>query len=80
MDEIDNMYYELDELDEMRKLFSDRNTTSIRIAVNPEKMVIKEAQRSFTYLNIYDFNMDGGADEKLDLGEVIFCVYIIGRK
>jgi arsenite/tail-anchored protein-transporting ATPase len=55
MDEIDNMYYQLDE---MRAIFSDRNTTSIRIVVNPEKMVIKEAQRSFTYLNIYDFNVD----------------------
>jgi arsenite-transporting ATPase len=55
LDEIDNMYYQLDE---MKKIFSDRNTTSIRIVVNPEKMVIKEAQRSFTYLNIYDFNID----------------------
>ena len=55
LDEIDNMYYQLDE---MRKIFSDRDTTSIRIVVNPEKMVIKEAQRSFTYLNIYDFNVD----------------------
>lgn len=55
LDEIDNMYYQLDE---MKKVFSDKNTTSIRIVVNPEKMVIKEAQRSFTYLNIYDFNVD----------------------
>lgn len=55
LDEIDNMYYQLDE---MKKVFSDREVTSIRIVVNPEKMVIKEAQRSFTYLNIYDFNVD----------------------
>ncbi len=55
LDEIDNMYYQLDE---MKKIFSDRAVTSIRIVVNPEKMVIKEAQRSFTYLNIYDFNVD----------------------
>lgn len=55
LNEIDNIYYQLDE---MKKLFSDRNITSIRIVVNPEKMVIKEAQRSFTYLNIYDFNVD----------------------
>jgi arsenite/tail-anchored protein-transporting ATPase len=55
LDEIDNMYYQLDE---MKKIFSDRDTTSIRIVVNAEKMVIKEAQRSFTYLNIYDFNVD----------------------
>ena len=55
LDEIDNMYYQLDE---MKKVFSDRSVTSIRIVVNPEKMVIKEVQRSFTYLNIYDFNVD----------------------
>jgi arsenite-transporting ATPase len=55
LDEIDRMYYNLDE---MKKIFSDRETTSIRIVVNPEKMVVKEAQRSFTYLNIYDFNVD----------------------
>ena len=55
LDEIDKMYYELDE---MKRIFSDRDVTSIRIVVNPEKMVLKEAQRSFTYLNIYDFNVD----------------------
>ncbi|WP_366924635.1 ArsA family ATPase [Metallumcola ferriviriculae] len=55
LDEIDNMYYQLDE---MKQIFCDRDTTSVRIVVNPEKMVIKEAQRSFTYLNIYDFNVD----------------------
>ncbi len=55
LDEIDNIYYQLDG---MKKVFSDRSTTSIRIVINPEKMVIKEAQRSFTYLNIYDFNID----------------------
>lgn len=55
LSEIDNMYYQLDE---MKKIFSDRSITSIRIVINPEKMVIKEAQRSFTYLNIYDFNVD----------------------
>ena len=55
LDEIDRMYYDLDE---MKKVFSDREVTSIRIVVNPEKMVVKEAQRSFTYLNIYDFNVD----------------------
>lgn len=55
MDEIDKIY---NQLDEMRQILSDREITSIRIVVNPEKMVIKEAQRSFTYLNIYDFNVD----------------------
>lgn len=55
MGEIENIY---NQLDEMRGILSDRNVTSIRIVANPEKMVIKEAQRSFTYLNIYNFNVD----------------------
>lgn len=55
MQEIDNIYHQLDE---MKEILSNREITSIRIVVNPEKMVIKEAQRSFTYLNIYDFNVD----------------------
>lgn len=55
MEEIEKIY---NQLDEMRQILSNRDVTSIRIVVNPEKMVIKEAQRSFTYLNIYDFNVD----------------------
>jgi arsenite-transporting ATPase len=55
MDEIQNIY---NQLDEMKSILSDRKTTSVRIVVNPEKMVIKEAQRSFTYLNIYNYNVD----------------------
>jgi arsenite-transporting ATPase len=55
MSEIENIF---NQLDEMKKIFTDRKTTSIRIVVNPEKMVIKEAKRSFTYLNIYNFNVD----------------------
>lgn len=47
-----------EQLDEMRQIFTDRDTTSIRIVVNPEKMVVKEAQRSFTYLNLYDYKVD----------------------
>lgn len=53
--EIENIY---NQLDEMRSILSNREVTSIRVVVNPEKMVIKEAQRSFTYLNIYDYNVD----------------------
>lgn len=55
LDEIQNLHKHLDE---MKRVFSDREVSSIRIVVNPEKMVIKESQRSFTYLNIYDFNVD----------------------
>lgn len=55
LEEIEKIY---DQLDQMRQVLSDPAVTSIRIVVNPEKMVIKEAQRSFTYLNLYGFNID----------------------
>jgi arsenite-transporting ATPase len=30
----------------------------VRLVLNPEKMVIKEAQRTFTYLNLYGYSTD----------------------
>jgi arsenite-transporting ATPase len=46
------------QLDEMRALITDPEITSIRLVVNPEKMVIKETQRTFTYLNLYGYSTD----------------------
>jgi len=46
------------ELDQIRALLSNQDMTSVRLVVNPEKMVIKEAQRTFTYLNLYGYLTD----------------------
>jgi len=46
------------ELDQIRALLSNQDMTSVRLVVNPEKMVIKEAQRTFTYLNLYGYFTD----------------------
>lgn len=46
------------ELDKIRTLLTDAEKTSVRLVVNPEKMVIKEAQRTFTYLNLYGYATD----------------------
>jgi arsenite-transporting ATPase len=43
---------------EVQSLLLDPSITSVRIVLNPEKMVIAEARRSFTYLNLYGFNTD----------------------
>jgi len=43
---------------ELRNLLIDREQTSIRIVVNPERMVIEESQRAFTYLNLYEYPVD----------------------
>jgi len=42
---------------EVQNILLDHSTTSVRIVLNPEKMVISEARRSFTYLNLYGFNI-----------------------
>lgn len=45
-------------LEEMQRLVLDPEITSVRIVLNPEKMVLAEAKRSFTYLNLFGFNTD----------------------
>ncbi len=47
-----------DRLDAIHKIFSDPKVTSIRLVLNLEKMVIKETQRAYTYLNLYGYPID----------------------
>jgi arsenite-transporting ATPase len=42
----------------MNEILRDRDRTSIRLVMNPDRMVIKEAQRTFTYLNLYGYLTD----------------------
>lgn len=46
------------QLEKLQKIILDPAITSVRMVVNPEKMVIAEARRSFTYLNLFGFNTD----------------------
>ena len=46
------------QIEQMRSLLLDGAISSVRLVVNPEKMVIKEAQRTFTYLNLYGYHTD----------------------
>ena len=45
-------------LEGMRDILTDPATSSVRLVLNPEKMVIKESQRTFTYLNLYGYATD----------------------
>ena len=45
-------------LDKVRDLLADPEISSIRLVINPEKMVIKETQRTYTYLNLYGYATD----------------------
>ena len=42
----------------MNGILRDRSSTSIRLVMNPERMVVKEAMRTFTYLNLYGYLTD----------------------
>lgn len=43
----------------VQKILTDPSITSIRLVVNPEKMVINETKRAFTYFCLYGLTVDG---------------------
>jgi arsenite-transporting ATPase len=45
-------------LERMSRLLSDGTQSSMRVVLNPEKMVVKEAQRAYTYLSLYGYSVD----------------------
>ena len=45
-------------LSSLYDIFHNRNTTSIRIVTTPEQIVLEEARRNYTWLQLYDFNVD----------------------
>ncbi len=55
MDSVQSLF---DTLDEVRAMLADGSQSSMRLVVNPERMVIKETQRTYTYLNLYGYPVD----------------------
>ena len=45
-------------LDGVRELLTDTERTSVRLVVNPERVVIAEARRTFTYLSLFGYGVD----------------------
>ena len=48
----------VENLVDMNGILRDRSSTSVRLVINPDRMVIKEAMRTFTYLNLYGYLTD----------------------
>lgn len=42
----------------VEEVLTDRKNASVRLVMNAEKMVIAEARRAYTYLNLYDYGVD----------------------
>jgi arsenite-transporting ATPase len=47
-----------DRLAGVRELLTDGRRTSVRLVVNPERMVIAEARRTHTYLSLFGYHVD----------------------
>jgi len=45
-------------IDEFSRILTDNTQTSVRLVMNPEKMVIKETHRAFTYLCLFGISVD----------------------
>jgi arsenite-transporting ATPase len=45
-------------LDGIRELFADPEITTARLVMNPEKMVINESRRTYTYLGLFGYAVD----------------------
>jgi arsenite/tail-anchored protein-transporting ATPase len=46
------------DLEGMKRVLTDTAITSVRLVLNLEKMVVKEAKRAFTYLNLFGYRTD----------------------
>ena len=54
----------------VEEILTDRENASIRLVANAEKMVIAEARRAYTYLNLYDYGVDAVVVNRLLPDEV----------
>jgi arsenite-transporting ATPase len=54
-----------DRLDGVRDVLTDPATTAVRLVVNPERMVIAEARRTYTYLSLFGYRVDAVVANRL---------------
>ncbi len=47
-----------DRLDGVKEVLTDPQRTSVRLVVNPERVVIAEARRTYTYLSLFGYRVD----------------------
>jgi arsenite-transporting ATPase len=52
-------------LEGVREILMDPERTSVRLVVNPERMVIAEARRTYTYLSLFGYRVDAVVANRL---------------
>jgi arsenite-transporting ATPase len=58
-------------LDGVRELLTDGAITSARLVVNPERLVVAEARRTYTYLSLFGYHVDAVVVNRLLPVEVV---------
>ncbi|TMD11608.1 MAG: ArsA family ATPase [Chloroflexi bacterium] len=58
------------DLDGMRRVLTDPEITTVRIVLNLEKMVVKEAKRAYTYLSLFGYVTDAVIVNRLLPGDL----------
>ena len=66
-DQIEHLFASVDGIID---LLSDGTKTTVRLVMNPEKMVIKESMRALTYLNLYGITVDQVIINRVFLDEI----------
>jgi arsenite-transporting ATPase len=59
----------------MNGILRDHTRTSVRLVMNPDRMVVKEAMRTFTYLNLYGYLTDAVVVNRLLPAEGYFAAW-----
>jgi arsenite/tail-anchored protein-transporting ATPase len=57
-------------LEGVGKILRDEKQSSVRLVVNPEKMVIAEARRTYTYLSLFGYRVDAIVANRIIPGDV----------
>jgi arsenite-transporting ATPase len=58
-------------LEAVKQILVDENVSSVRLVVNPEKMVIAEARRTYTYLSLFGYRVDAVIVNRIIPEEVV---------
>lgn len=59
------MQFMYERIDGLRNILTTSKQASVRLVMNPEKMVVKEAQRGYTYFNLFGLSVDAVVVNKI---------------
>lgn len=78
--ELENLF---DKLEKIQQVLLNPEISSIRLVANPERMVIQEAKRAYTYLQLYGYNVDAVIVNRIlpeSAGSGVFKKYLASQK